>query len=116
MLNDPADVIASVKQAGVGVAQREDPIWSAAIKRLADGKPSKNDRDIVLENGLLYHISGAVKNDPQPRLQLVVPEVLIPVVLQANHDQSGHLGIDKTYNKIRVRFFWPNVQRCSKPS
>lgn len=32
-------------------------------------------------------------------------------VLQAAHDQLGHLGISKTYNYILRYFFWPRLKR-----
>ena len=47
----------------------------------------------------------------QQQLQLVVPTGLRTAVLKACHDHilSGHLGFNKTYNKIKCRFWWPNL-------
>ncbi len=44
--------------------------------------------------------------------QLVVPEALIPVVLQLIHDapQSGHPGRDKSLAMARSRYYWPRMR------
>lgn len=54
--------------------------------------------------------------------KLYVPEALRPKVLKECHDDNtaGHLGIRKTYFKVKQRYFWPNllqevkhhVQKC----
>ena len=43
--------------------------------------------------------------------QVVIPTGLRIAVLQGCHNKvlSGHLGFNKTYNKIRTRFWWPNL-------
>ena len=43
--------------------------------------------------------------------QVVIPTGLRTAVLQACHNEvlSGHLGFNKTYNKIKTRFWWPNL-------
>jgi len=44
-------------------------------------------------------------------LQLVTPSSYKILILQAMHDDmlSGHLGYQKTYERIRKQFFWPNM-------
>ena len=48
-----------------------------------------------------------------PHLQLVLPQQLVPTVLTALHTDptAGHLGIAKTLQKIRGRFYWPGQRR-----
>jgi len=48
-----------------------------------------------------------------PHLQLVLPQQLVPTVLTALHKDptAGHLGIAKTLQKIRDRFYWPGQRR-----
>ena len=50
-------------------------------------------------------------NRPQekrPFVQLVVPKGLQLQIMQAAHDDvfAGHLGVAKTYEVIRQRFYW----------
>ena len=42
--------------------------------------------------------------------QLVIPKSMINVILEVIHDSvcSGHLGRDKTWQKVKQRFYWPN--------
>lgn len=41
--------------------------------------------------------------------QLVLPECLRPAVLRNLHDEMGHLGIERTLDLVRTRFFWPKM-------
>lgn len=41
------------------------------------------------------------------RQQLLLPQQFRETVLQSLHNQSGHLGFDKTYGPVRERFYWP---------
>ena len=46
-----------------------------------------------------------------PVYQVVVPSKFRGVVLQLSHDQCGHLGVRKTYDRILGYFFWPRLKR-----
>ena len=68
---------------------------------------------LVIENGILWHrqwelITPTVNG---PQYQFVVPVGLRTAVLHACHNDrlSGHLGFNKTYSKIKRRFWWPNL-------
>ena len=71
-------------------------------------------QQLVLRNDLLYRQwedvphRGACK-----RLQLVLPPALVPVVLEELHDSTtgGHLGVTKTLEKVRQRFYWTGQRR-----
>lgn len=41
--------------------------------------------------------------------KLVLPCEFIPSVLRPLHDESGHLGVDKTLELIRDWFYWPKM-------
>ena len=45
--------------------------------------------------------------------QIVVPSKFRSAVLKASHDQSGHLGVHKTYNYILLYFIWPWLKDVS---
>ena len=44
------------------------------------------------------------------RAQLLLPEEFKTMVLKSLHDDSGHLGFDKTYGLVRDRFYWPRMK------
>ena len=64
---------------------------------------------------MLYHIwvkSGRGKRLDRSHVQLVVPTPLITTVLREMHDSAlsgGHMGIARTLEKVRVKFFWQNM-------
>ncbi|XP_014673735.1 PREDICTED: uncharacterized protein K02A2.6-like [Priapulus caudatus] len=44
-------------------------------------------------------------------MQVVIPHMFRKEIMTALHGDiySGHLGFDKTYSKIKTRFFWPGM-------
>ena len=68
---------------------------------------------LVLDGGVLYRrwedVPGKGFN---PHLQLVIPRTSIQAVLKEFHDTptGGHLGLRKTLEKVRSRFYWPGQQ------
>ena len=61
------------------------------------------------ENGNLCHLwTPTGRRRTTPRSQLFVPAALKHEVLLAGHDDAtaGHLGIFKTYEKLRARYYW----------
>lgn len=46
-----------------------------------------------------------------PIYQVVVPLKYRNIVLQISHDQSGHMGVRKTYDRVLLYFFWPRLKR-----
>lgn len=46
-----------------------------------------------------------------PVYQVVVPTKFRSLVLQMSHNESGHLGVRKTYDRILRYFFWPRLKR-----
>ncbi|GAB1867938.1 RNA-directed DNA polymerase [Camponotus japonicus] len=47
------------------------------------------------------------------RWKLVIPQEYRKEVLRESHDmpQAGHLGTEKTYQRVAVSYFWPNLFR-----
>ena len=66
----------------------------------------------VDDNGILFHLLQAHKS-PTGNLieQLVIPETLKIEVLTSMHDHptGGHMGMDRTYNTIKLRYFWQKM-------
>lgn len=46
-----------------------------------------------------------------PIFQVVVPSKLPRHVLKLAHEESGHLGFQKTYDRILHHIFWPWLKR-----
>ncbi len=59
-----------------------------------------------MANGVLYR-----KRVDQERVQrqLVLPRSFREMVLTCLHDNMGHLGIERTLDLIRSRFYWPRM-------
>jgi hypothetical protein len=68
--------------------------------------------DCALMDGVLYHIWENVRAGGHiPRI--IVPESLRPQLLHAYHKSpisGGHWGLNKTYEKIRLSYFWPGMR------
>ena len=94
--------------------QRKDPELELIIQGLKEDPDQAGLKSYVLEDQILYHVSVPVKYDKTQRLQLVVPVSLREGILQEIHASEyigGHLSTDKTYDKLRMRYFWENMYR-----
>ena len=62
---------------------------------------------LELVNNLLYR-QWEETDTGMSKEQLVVPRALVPEVIQALHNEAGggHLGVHKTLEKVRDRFYW----------
>ena len=68
----------------------------------------QNWSDLYLRDGVLCRRVAVRQGAASTRCeQIVVPKVLVSTVLTAVHDQLGHLGIEKTTEKVRGQFWWP---------
>ncbi len=45
------------------------------------------------------------------RFQIVLPDKLCQSVLKVAHDECGHSGVKKTYDRVLRHFFWPRMKR-----
>jgi hypothetical protein len=77
-------------------AQNNDIIIKALIK-----DPTK---DYFVENKILFRKSNT-------RQRIVIPESMKTTIFKLCHDDmsGGHLGIKKTWPKIRDRYYWKNM-------
>ncbi len=67
---------------------------------------NKEASKLFIQNNLLYR---KVEKHGNTVNQLVLPREYVPMVLRSLHDESGHLGMDKTIELIRQRFYWPKM-------
>lgn len=99
------------------LAQENDPVigrvmeWKRKEQRPSRTEKKQETRGVqsllnkwnelkLTETGLLYRYT-------KTRKQLVLPTKYIPLVLTELHNEMGHIGVDKTTDLIRQRFYWP---------
>ena len=92
--------------------QKHDPSLSA-IRDAARGCPSSAGVGFFEKDGLVYRRWKALKNNTEALNveQLVLPRECREEVLRIAHDipMAGHLGKEKTVNRILQRFYWPTL-------
>ena len=123
-------------------AQHSDPDCMALVNFLLTGDTQEEQGDsyhkrlrwaqreakhLVLINGMLHHRTTpnpegyrtleakALTPDEVATARLYVPEELRDAYLAAYHDRMGHHGEKRTYQALRMRYYWPkqgqDVQR-----
>ena len=124
----PYAVVAALDQPGVQVdhvrdAQRRDHTLADIISYLEKESLPNNsaaakavlhsiDNYYLDPDGLLCHIwVPGGRRVPGIRSQLVIPTSLRQEILIGGHDDplAGHLGVNKTYEKLRERYYWPKM-------
>lgn len=65
-----------------------------------------------LRDGIIIHVQ-TVKRGKKEKVieQLFIPKSMRESILRECHDgiTSGHFGVDRTYNTVRDRFYWPGM-------
>ena len=113
-------VSATTGEPDIALRQRRDPELLQLISFLENGQEysSKVDPSIAkeksseffLEDNILY--KKIVPSKPYDTTKLlVIPNNMRKDILTQCHDDqlSAHFGFQKTYEKIRIRFFWPKM-------
>lgn len=99
--------VAVVEVADFGKMQREDPTLSSCFNA---AKSPEEAREIVKEGDVCFFLrDGKLYRLTADKEQLVVPAALRAKVLYLGHSipWSGHLGQEKTEQRILGRFYWP---------
>ncbi|CAF1503724.1 unnamed protein product [Adineta ricciae] len=90
--------------------QNQDP----TIRRIKETIPL-NSRYVLRNHNILHRV---ITRHNVPPLHLpYIPASLIPSVLALYHDSScngAHFGIQRTFYKLRDRYYWPNMYRDIK--
>lgn len=81
--------------------QDKDPELLVIKNKLRDPDMTASGSPHVLIDDILYYIP-----EGEPVHKLVIPESLKALVLSECHDNNCHLGMDKTYDKIRSKYHW----------
>ena len=77
--------------------------------RLQKGDVTSADysRHVVLDN-TLYYISNVNDN---PTLSTYIPYHIKMAVIKQYHSDNGHMGIDKTSDTLRLKYYWLNMYK-----
>ncbi|XP_072572259.1 uncharacterized protein [Paramormyrops kingsleyae] len=62
---------------------------------------------LVVKNNLLHRMT--MTQSGKQLHQLVLPEKYRLIVLRSLHEECGHLGVERTTELIRDRFYWPKM-------
>ena len=105
--------------------QREDKTLAPLIKLLeskgihedAGQEEDMGNKFLLDEQGILWiSAKEQVRNNANSPYRLVIPESLKKQVLINFHDDltAGHLGFDKSYGKISLRYWWDGMYKDVK--
>ena len=72
--------------------------------------------DMIVEEGILFHIYCPTGNKPSATAQLVVPQNLKYHFLKIYHDGDlgAHFGYEKVLKAMREKYYWDNMARDIK--
>ena len=94
--------------------QTADPTLTELFKMVLPENEVKNlAQGYFIENGVLLrkwlpHGEGFIGD---PVYQIVVPSKFRDLVLRVAHDETGHMGVRKTCDRVLRHFYWPRVKR-----
>uniref|UniRef100_A0A3B3H3G3 Gypsy retrotransposon integrase-like protein 1 n=1 Tax=Oryzias latipes TaxID=8090 RepID=A0A3B3H3G3_ORYLA len=67
-------------------------------------------KNLAEVDGLVYR-RVLMPDSGQEVFQLLLPEILIPEVLEQVHQHHGHQGIERTLALLRARCYWPGMSK-----
>jgi len=113
ILYSQGDKVQHVTETDIKNAQAEDD-WIRKIKRDIDTSDGDNSKRLykqyyVNNNDILYRKVG-----DNIRKQKLLPTRLRPLVYHELHVNMGHLGVDRTTELIKERFYWPRMDNDIK--
>ena len=90
-------------------SQEQDPWVNKLKKKLIESDPIIK-KYYTIEDNLVYF---KTSNPFEERVRLCVPASMRKDLIFFYHDHifSGHLGISKTYEKLKRKYFWTNMRR-----
>ena len=93
--------------------QAEDETLDGIQRILEEQSSEPGSGEFFVRNGLMYRLWERVKENGRVVEQLVLPRECREGVLRFAHTipPAGHLGHNKTMQRVLQRFFWPNVTR-----
>lgn len=89
--------------------------WYSGLFRKVQNSPDEH-LDYKIESGKLYKFVPTKSDvfDYRYEWKLCVPEALRSDILRREHENSFHIGYEKLLEKVRQKFFWPNMASIIK--
>jgi hypothetical protein len=88
--------------------QSRDENISLLMNKREQGTLDKTqEKSLIVTDDILYYMSDV---DGSPKLRLYRPEHLVDTLVTGHHN-FGHLGIDKTYENMKRRYYFPNMYK-----
>ena len=112
--NDLSNCPFSVSRSELVKEQKADPTLAELFQSVRPvGEVMDLAKGYFIEKGVLLrkwvpHGEGFMG---EPVYQVVIPSKFREVVLRVAHDESGHMGVTKTYDRILQHFIWPRVKK-----
>ena len=94
--------------------QQHDPTIRDILKRI---HIHSNKHSFVLKDNLLYKLITPSRHSKRRMEVIYVPSSMVKSLLQACHDDpmtGAHFSFDRTYNKIKYHYWWPNMKNSIK--
>ena len=98
--------------------QHKDPEISCLFQKAVDeSEMSKNPVCYLVENDVLMRkwrpLDVPAEDKWTVKYQVVIPKAYRAEILSTAHKTplAGHLGVNKTYQKILNHFYWPNLKK-----
>lgn len=90
--------------------QGKDPVIQ---QKIAEIKRNPTRCSYELEDGLLYKLVMMRTNCNTKKKLINLPSTMIQDILHIYHSHplSGHFGVNRTYLKVKNRFWWPNMKQ-----
>lgn len=96
---------------------KDDRFWSKITNLLHKEKTSLSPPGLpfCLENNLIFRRDGYVSSDHafEP-CRLCIPQPLVKEILKANHDENGHLGFLRCYERVSSSYYIRNLSAHPK--
>ncbi|KAG1932770.1 interleukin-1 receptor accessory protein-like 1-A [Pimephales promelas] len=104
-------------------AQDQDPTIAPVKKEVATNKVlnmpkssnpavallQRQSQKLTIRDNLLHRVT--TDQDGKERWQMVLPEKFHLQVMKSLHDDAGHLGVERTVELLRDRFYWPKMNQ-----
>ena len=115
-----AGKLSQISKLDIAKAQQEDLSLQPIFTRAARGKRETDEEEFLVSGGTLYRRWIPWKNgeggSEEEVTQLVVPSCFRTALIKLAHEGplAGHLGIQRTLQRLKQVFWWPSMLRSVK--
>lgn len=104
---DGTDLITGHDSLNMVDEQSKDEVIVDIKKLLLSGDGNKElMKHHIIVDDIVYYLSNP---EDDPWLRLFVPSHLKHLVIKQYHDDNGHMGVQKTFDSIKQKYYWQNL-------